>query len=172
MESRAPLLPHNDTVRSEWIDFNGHMNVAYYVLAFDRATDRLLEHLGLGEEYARRENSSVFVVDMNVTYRMELRDGESFNITTQLLGFDQKRIHFFHEMFRDGGELAATNEIVALHVDLNMRRAAAFSSAALSNLTDLGSIHSGLQWPEDAGRVIQLGSDFSGKSASNAASVD
>jgi hypothetical protein len=56
METRAPLLPHNDTVRSEWIDFNGHMNVAYYVLAFDRATDRLLKHLGLGEEYATRGN--------------------------------------------------------------------------------------------------------------------
>ena len=172
MKTRAPLSLYGDTVRSEWIDFNGHMNVAYYVLAFDRATDRLLEHLGLGEEYARRENNSVFVVDMNVTYRMELRDGESFNVTTQLLGFDQKRIHFFHEMFRDGGDLVATNEILALHVDLSIRRATAIPSAASSKLTELESIHGGLPWPEAAGRVIQLAGDSSRRAASNAATVD
>jgi acyl-CoA thioester hydrolase len=160
MEPRAPLSLHHDTVRSEWIDFNGHMNVAYYVLAFDRATDRLLEYLGLGEEYVRLENGSVFVVDMNVSYRRELREGEPFNVTTQLLGFDEKRVHLFHHMFRDDGDLAATNKILALHVDMRIRRAAAFPLSAASMLADLGSVHRNLSQPDGAGRVIGLAGDF------------
>ena len=75
MQPLTPLPPFHDTVRSEWIDFNGHMNVAYFALTFDHAIDQVLEYLGLGEEYVRLENASVFAVDMNVSYRRELRDG-------------------------------------------------------------------------------------------------
>ena len=160
MEPPTPLPPFQDTVRSEWIDFNGHMNVAYFVLTFDHAIDQVLEYLGLGEEYVRLENASVFAVDMNISYRRELRDGELFMVTTQLLGYDEKRIHFFQEMFRDGGDLAATNEILVIHVDLEIRRAAAFPPSASSILAELGSAHRKLPLPEGAGRIIELAEDF------------
>ena len=93
MTNDTLLRLHEGEVRPEWIDFNGHMNLAYYVLAFDHATDRFLHHIGLGEKYFRQENRSVFVLETHVVYKQELKLGDRMRFTTQLLGFDAKRIH-------------------------------------------------------------------------------
>ena len=95
----GPLALHRETVRPEWIDYNGHMNVAYYVLAFDHATETLFETLGIGEDYVRAAKCSLFVVDMHVTYEQELVAGDRLRFETQILGHDQ-RLHLFH---RDPG---------------------------------------------------------------------
>ena len=156
MKTSAPLSGYNDRVDSEWVDYNGHMNVAYYVLAFDRATDWFFNRLGLAADYTRRGVGSVFVVDMNVSYRQELREGDEFEVVTQLLGFDEKRIHFFHEMYRLDCVLAATNEILALHVDLKRRRAGPIPTGATAKLAALRVDHGKLPPPEGVGRVIGL----------------
>ncbi len=156
MNSPVSLSRYRDSVQAEWIDYNGHMNVAYYVLAFDRATDCFFDYLGLGADYTGRGVGSVFIVDMNVSYRQELREGDAFEIATQLLGFDEKRIHFFHEMYRDGGELAATNELLALHVDLKQRRAGPIPEDAATILAALGVAHGKLPLPDGVGRIIGL----------------
>src|SRR5215469_14576417 len=85
-----PYPPYRAAVAPEWIDYNGHMNVAYYVLAFDRATDLLLDHLGLGEAYRRATNRSLFVLEAHVTYARELRAGDRFEIETRLIDADRK----------------------------------------------------------------------------------
>lgn len=156
MKTPAPLSGYSDAVDSEWVDYNGHMNVAYYVLAFDRATDCFFDRFGLAADYTRRGVGSVFVVDMNVSYRQELREGDAFEVAMQLLGFDEKRIHFFHEMYRLDRVLVATNEILALHVDLKRRRAGPIPTGAKTKLAALSMEHRELPLPDGVGRVIGL----------------
>lgn len=155
-----PLVLHRETVRLDWIDYNGHMNVAYYVMAFDHATDGLFDVLGIGAEYCRRENRSVFAVEQHITYKRELKAGERLVVSSQLLGFDDKRLQFFQRMASEGGGyLAATMESLGLHVDMAARRAAPFPSAAGQALARLKAEHADIARPKEAGRAIpQVGS--------------
>ena len=118
-----PLLRlHTETVRPEWIDYNGHMNVAYYVLAFDHATDRLLDQPGSASPMWRRRTVG-FVLEMHVTYEREVTEGDPLTFTTRILDVDAKRVHLFHAMHHGTeGWLAATNELVLMHIDLEARR--------------------------------------------------
>ncbi len=150
-----PLVLHFETVRSEWIDYNGHMNVAYYVMAFDHATDTLFDTLGIGAAYCRRENRSVFAVEQHIAYKRELTDGQRLVVSSHLLGFDDKRLHFFQRMAPEGGAcLAATMESLGVHVDMAERRAAPFPEPARSALTRLLAQHGDLPRPAGAGRAI------------------
>ncbi len=118
------LSTHKETVHSDWIDYNGHMNVAYYVLVFDHATDAVLEKLELGEEYRQKQDKSFFVVESHVSYVQEVKKNESLVVKSSLVGYDDKRLHLYHEMFTgDGKHLCATNEVLALHVDMKLRKA-------------------------------------------------
>jgi acyl-CoA thioester hydrolase len=156
-QHKAPLALHAESVRPEWIDYNGHMNVAYYVLVFDHATDALLDYLGLDAAYRQRNNMSVFVLETHVTYEREVNVGDPLNVTTQLLGHDAKRLHMFHRMqHAREGYLAATTEIMAMHVDLASRRSAAMPGTALTRLEDIARTHAALSKPPQAGRVIGL----------------
>lgn len=152
-----PLAPYRATVAPEWIDYNGHMNVAYYVLAFDRASDRLLDHLGLGEAYRRATDHSIYVLEAHVTYERELGAGEPFAVTTRLIDADARRLHIFHRMdHAEHGHLAATCELMALHVDLAGPRAAAMPDAARERVDALLAEHRRLAVPPQLGRRIGL----------------
>jgi acyl-CoA thioester hydrolase len=155
--SGKPLALHTETVRPEWIDYNGHMNVAYYVLAFDHATDALLDYLDLGVSYRRHANKSVFVLETHVTYDREVHAGDPLRFTTHILGYDAKRLHVFHHMFHaTEGFLAATTELIMLHVDLAQRRSAPMPDAALAKVDALARAHATLLRPPQAGRVIGI----------------
>jgi acyl-CoA thioester hydrolase len=151
------LLTFNGGVEPHWIDYNGHMNVAYYVLAFDKGTDGLLDRLGLGETYRRTTNHSIYVLEAHVTYERELKLAEPFTIETQLINADEKRLHFFHCMHHaEQGFLAATNELLALHVDLTGPRATALPAEAMSRLEPLLAAHRRLPAPPQLGRRIAI----------------
>lgn len=153
----APLALHTEAVRPEWIDYNGHMNVAYYVLAFDHATDALLDYLDLGVSYRQRANKSVFVIETHVTYDHEVHAGDPLRFTTQVLGHDAKRLHVFHHMYHaTEGFLAATTELIMLHVDLAARRSAPMPDATLAKVEALARAHAALPKPPQAGRVIGI----------------
>lgn len=150
-----PLVIHRETVQPGWIDYNGHMNVAFYVMAFDHATDGLFDVLGIGAGYCRRENRSVFAVEQHIAYKRELKQGENLVVSSHLLGFDDKRLHFFQRMARDGGEhLAATMESVGLHVDMTARRAAPFPEQARAALAQMTVAQAGIARRSEAGRGI------------------
>jgi acyl-CoA thioester hydrolase len=152
-----PLCPHTEAVRPEWIDYNGHMNVAYYVLAFDHATDALLDHVGLGAAYVRAENRSIFVMEMHVTYEREVKAGDPLSIASRVLGVDDKRVHLIHEMRHAGeGWLAATNELVLMHVDLEERRSCPLPAAAGASLRGVHQAQASSPVPSQVGRVIGL----------------
>lgn len=153
----APLNLHRETVRPDWIDYNGHMNVAYYVLAFDHATDAFLDHLGLDEGYRTRTNCSTFTLEGHVSYEREVADGAPIGFTTQLLDFDAKRIHYFLSMYHaDEGFLAATCEWILMHMDMGERRSATFPPEVLSRLEAILESHATLPHPPQVGRVIGI----------------
>jgi acyl-CoA thioester hydrolase len=157
MNDAAPLCLHEEPVRPEWLDSNGHMNLAYYVLAFDHATDKFLDHIGMGAAYTRRAGGSIFVLETHVVYRQEMLVDQPMRFTTQLLGHDAKRIHFIHHMYHAReGYLAAAQEIMALHVALAARRGAPMPPDLLATLRSLQSAHDRLPRPAEAGRAIAL----------------
>lgn len=153
----APLEIHTATVLPEWIDYNGHMNVAYYVLAFDYATDAFLDYIGLDRDYKAKFNVTTFVADMNVTYVQEVIEGDPLRFSTQLLEFDAKKCRYFHCMYHaKKGYLAATNEILSLHIDLSSRRVGAMGEAITQKLQKIKDLHDKLPVPEGAGRVLGM----------------
>ena len=150
------LVRHSEPVLPAWIDYNGHMNVAYYVLAFDHATDAVLAALGLGPSYADAAGKSIFVADMHVAFRREVHDGDMLRFESRLVGFDETRIHLFHTMF--GGESsdpAATNEIMCAHVDLGSRRPISLPPERKSAVEALWQAQNDLELPAGVGRVIK-----------------
>jgi acyl-CoA thioester hydrolase len=156
MKIEAPLRIYTDTVRPEWIDYNGHMNVAYYVLAFDYATDALFDHLGIGLAYKESSGCSTFAADMNIGYRREVHMGDPLSFATWLLGHDDKRLHYYHEMYHGAeGWLAATCELLSLHIDMVRRRTAPFPDAVIERLKVVRAAHAALPVPEGVGREIR-----------------
>ena len=157
---RSPpaLPPHTETVRAEWVDYNGHLNVAYYVLIFDQAAEVWLSAIGLGEAYRRSERGSLFVVETHVTYLREVHAGDQVRVETLILGHDEKRLHAFLSMVHAGsGELAATSETLFLHVDIKSRRSATFPAFARERLGALAALHAASPRPREVGRAIALG---------------
>jgi acyl-CoA thioester hydrolase len=114
-----PLRLCDTTVPPEWIDYNGHMNLAYYVMAFDRGTDALLDRLGVGADYRKATDRTIYVLEAHVLYERELREGDALTVTTRLLDADTRRMHVLHSMWNAAGERVATNELMCLHVDLH-----------------------------------------------------
>lgn len=145
------------TVQKEWIDYNGHMNVAYYVLAFDHATDRFFEILDLSVDYVARCNCSCFVLETHVTYDREVVEGDPLAFNLQLLDFDHKRMHYYLRMtHRDEGYLAAASELMIMHIDLEARRAAPMPEETLQRLQWIAASQKQLERPEGAGRVMGI----------------
>ena len=156
----APLALHRETVRPEWIDYNGHMNVAYYVLAFDLATDAFFDFLGLDGAYRETTGNSTFAVEAHITYQRELAEGDPLRFATQMLGYDEKRLHFIHHMYHaDQGYLAATSEWLSLHVDMTLRRVTPIPAPIRARFAEVMASHRGLAMPPEAGRVIKAPGD-------------
>ncbi len=146
---------HEATILPEWIDYNGHMNLAYYVLIFDHATDKFLDYLGLTQSFRHARQASTFAAEIHVNYLKELVEGDAVYITTQLLAYDSKRLHYFHHMYHaDQGYLAATNELITLYMDMQTRRVSAMPAAIQARLQAVAEAHAGLPRPPQQGSVI------------------
>ncbi len=144
-------------VLPEWIDVNDHMNVAYYVLAFDLAVDSLWERFGITENYINISQSSTFAVESHVTWQRELKLGEPYVITSQLLAYDSKRIHQFMRMYHaEEHFLAATAEWMNLHVDLSVRRVAPWPDPILERIAEFAGQQDAMAWPVEAGKRMSV----------------
>jgi len=152
-----PVIEHEDIVRPEWIDSNGHMNLAYYVVVFDLATDKLYAALDIGDAYRERTGNSCFTAETHTVYEREVRLGEKLRVHTWLLGADTKRVHYFHELFHvESGERSAVQELMALHIDMRVRRVAPFPEAQRVRLREAVARYAPAQLPKGAGRRIQM----------------
>lgn len=154
----APFDAYRAVVRPEWIDHNGHMNMGYYLVVFDLATDEFLRWVGLDEAHRRARGVTTFCLEAHITYHREVRAGDPLRFTTRLLAHDAKRVHYFHEMYHaTEGYLAATNELVSLHVSQATRRSAPLAPEVLARLARIQAAHDALPRPAQVGRVIGLG---------------
>jgi acyl-CoA thioester hydrolase len=153
----APLDIHRSTVLPEWVDWNGHMNVAFYVTAFDQASGAFMRNIGLGRNYVDSKSGMTFVLETHVTYDREMREGAPMRFTTQLLDRDAKRVQLFHEMYHgEQNYLAATNETIVMNIDYATRRSAAWPMQAAERLEAVWATHRDLPRPAKAGRVMGL----------------
>tara|TARA_B100000029_G_scaffold440315_1_gene457396 strand:- start:402 stop:863 length:462 start_codon:yes stop_codon:yes gene_type:complete len=118
-----------DRIKKEWIDYNGHMNVAYYVHIFDKASDVILNIFELAGDSAKNDNKSTFVVEMHTNYIQEVKSGDEVETHLTYIDHDKKRINYKLSMFnKEKKYLSATNEVLSLHVDLSKRKVVEFDS--------------------------------------------
>jgi acyl-CoA thioester hydrolase len=155
--SRERLVTYRTRVPRDWVDYNGHLNVGYYMIAFDKATDGLADALGIGLAYRNDHDCSIYVVDAHLCFEREVMEAAPIRIETLLVGADDKRIHAIHSMIEEtSGQLAATAELLILHVDLSTRRAAAFPPDRAQAIGALARAHAGLARPPQLGRTVAL----------------
>ncbi|MGH7395965.1 MAG: thioesterase family protein [Candidatus Rokuibacteriota bacterium] len=153
----APFDAYRDVVRPEWIDDNGHMNMGYYVVVFDFATDEWMRYVGLDGPHRRARGVTTYCLEAHVTYHREVREKDPLRFTTRLLAFDAKRLHYLHEMrHAESGYLAATNELMSLHVSRETRRGAPMAPEILDRLALIRLAHERLPPSPQVGRVIGL----------------
>ena len=144
-------------VKPEWIDVNEHMNVAYYILAFDLAVDSMWEKFGITKDYVNVSNSSTFAVESHITWQRELAVNEPYIITTQLLAYDEKRIHQFMRMYHaEMGFLAATAEWLNLHVDLSVRKVSPWPDVIRDQISGFAARQGEWDWPPEAGKQMKV----------------
>lgn len=144
----APLCIHRTIVESEWIDYNGHMNDGFYVVAFTFATDALQDHVGIDERYRRDSGCSIYTVEAHVRYLREVKQGAPLRFETYVVGVDEKRLHLLHAMYHEQQSyLAATHELMLLHVDQGQQRAVAFPDEIRARLDSVRRQHQNLEMP-------------------------
>ena len=143
-------------VIKEWIDYNGHLNDANYLVIFTKASDALQNHLGLTLEHIQNTGETLFTVETHLTYVQEIGLGETVTITTQMLETDNKRMRIFHRMFNNQNELLATVEMLFLCYNLLAKKVTNFSDMMVQSITILEAEQSQLPWPDNAGKGIGL----------------
>jgi acyl-CoA thioester hydrolase len=157
----APFVSSVMTVEPQWIDYNGHLNLAYYNVLFDRAVDEAYELIGVGPDYLQQHGHTTFVAEVHIRYLRELHKGDPVRVTVQLLDYDAKRFHYFEQLFHaTEGWVSATSENMTLHVDMATKKVAPFPESVTRSLARMKAAHAHLPRPEAAGRRIAM----SGKS--------
>ncbi|HDY94752.1 thioesterase [Sulfitobacter sp. M220] len=151
----TPFRSSPRLVQPEWIDFNGHLNMAYYSVLMDNAVDDAYHQIGFGPEY-QKTGHTTYVAEFHVCYLRELHEGASTYCTFQLLDFDEKRFHSFTQLWHEDGWLAATGEALTLHIDQSGPRVAPMPADIMARLEAMRSAHATLPYPEQAGRKIGL----------------
>ena len=142
-------------VRPDWIDYNGHMNVGYYHVAFDLAAEEFFQFLGFTPEFRRRHDATTFALESHLNFLREVKEGDPLRFEARLLDHDAKRIHFYQEMFHaTEGYLAASCESLSAHVDQKARRTAPMPAAILERLAAVKAEHAALPRSWQIGHVI------------------
>ena len=133
----APFVSSLMRVEPAWIDYNGHLNMAYYNVLFDRAVDEVFELLGCGADYVKK-GFSTFTAEVHVRYLRELKEGDPVRVTFQLLDYDAKRMHYFEQLFHaEEGWVSATSENMSLHVDMAAKKTAPFPAEVTRRLIQM-----------------------------------
>ncbi|MCW9043630.1 MAG: thioesterase family protein [Pseudopelagicola sp.] len=152
----SPYLSDPMEIDPAWIDYNGHLNMAYYNVLFDRGVDEIWTTLGFGPEYRQERNLSTFSAEFHICYLRELHLGARVRASFQLLAHDEKRFHFYQELIHEDGWVSATGEGLALHIDMSGPRVAPMPPAILANGETLAPAHATLPRPERVGRKMGI----------------
>ena len=131
------MILKTEKVIKEWTDYNGHLNVAFYIRVFDIAADIMLDNFKMGGESAKKDNRTTFVAEMHTNYYQEVRLGEEVETHIAYVDHDKKRIHYKLSMFhKEKKYLAASNEVLSLYVDLSKRKVVEFDPDRLKIMDD------------------------------------
>ncbi|TCT06846.1 thioesterase family protein [Aquabacter spiritensis] len=153
----APFVSSPLKIETEWMDYNGHVNMAYYNVLFDRATDEAMALIGLGPHYAEARRASFFTAETHVRYLRELPNVGTVRATVQLVDYDEKRLHLFLQLHHGSdGWISACCELVALHVDLATRRVVPFPDEILERIAGMKAVHGALPIPDGLGRSVAM----------------
>jgi acyl-CoA thioester hydrolase len=153
----APLALYDTRVVPEWVDYNGHLSEAFYVLVFGFTTDALLDEIGMDAGHRERTGTSVYTLEAHVCYLAEVGEGEPLHVRTRILDVDHKRAHVLHVMLRGAdGDLLATEELLLCHVDAAAGRSAPWPDEVAARLGRLRDAHRALPVDERVGRSIGL----------------
>ena len=153
----APFLSSVMQIEPQWIDYNGHLNMAYYNVMFDRAIDELWLQLGIGPGYMRERGGSTFTAECHVRYLREIHLGDPVQVSILLVAADEKRLHTFEELrHADEGWLSATSENMTIHIDMAARKTAPFPSDIRARIAALADAHVTLARPEGIGRKVAM----------------
>jgi acyl-CoA thioester hydrolase len=153
----APFTGSIQQVEDQWIDYNGHFNMAYYNVIFDRAGDEAFALVGLGPDYVKANNASFFTLEAHVTYVRELHAGDRVRVTVQFLDFDAKRVHYVQEMFHaDEGWLSCVTENIVMHVDMTAKKSSPFPPDVLEKIRAMHEAHKALPVPPQVGHRIGI----------------
>tara|TARA_Y100001970_G_scaffold102919_1_gene129174 strand:- start:38 stop:505 length:468 start_codon:yes stop_codon:yes gene_type:complete len=127
----------NQIIKKEWTDYNNHMNMAYYVLVFDRVWENVLDKFKMGENSAKTSKRSTMVVETHTTYNNEVKEGEEVEINLTFFDHDKKRLHFKLEMIeKSSKKLSATIEMLSLYINLNLRKVSEFEEDKIKIMDD------------------------------------
>lgn len=144
-------------VLPEWIDVNNHMNVAWYVLAFDQGVDSLWDRFGITNKYIETTENSTFAVEAHINYLQELCLDDPITVTSQVLAYDEKRIHQYMRMYHSNhAYVAATIEWMNLHIDLESRRVCPWPEPILEGIRSFVSMQGDIPLPGDRGHRISV----------------
>ncbi|BCJ04688.1 MULTISPECIES: thioesterase family protein [unclassified Pseudomonas] len=151
------LITYRTRVLPEWVDYNGHLRDAYYLLIFSYATDALMERIGLDADARGQSGHSLFTLEAHINYLHEVKLDTEVWVQTQVIGFDRKRLHLYHSLHREGfDEALAASEQMLLHVDLAGPKSAPFGEHSVALLQGLMDEQRDLQAPQFVGRVLGL----------------
>lgn len=144
-------------IEPQWIDYNGHLNMAYYNVLFDRAVDELWLKLGIGPDYMKQRNNSTFTAECHVRYLREIHLGDPAQVSILLVAADEKRLHTFKELrHATEGWLSATSENMTLHMDMSARKTAPFPPDIQARVQALADAQKNLERPEGIGRKVAM----------------
>ena len=153
----APFVSSVHRIEDQWIDYNGHFNMAYYNVLFDRAGDEAFEAIGLGADYVKKTNCSFFTLEAHVTYLRELNASDTVKVDIQFLDYDAKRIHYVEQMrHAQEGWIACTTELIVIHVDMRTRKTSLLPPDVLANIKAMHAAHAHLPVPPQVGHRINI----------------
>ena len=155
---KTPIILSEKTVLRDWIDYNGHMNVAFYTLVFDNSLDEFLENtLGIGETHASHNQQGPFVLQAHYHYLNEMSLDEKFNVRLLVVDCDEKRMHLCLDIFSvKQKQIIAVSETVLINVNLAIRKTEKYPTWALKRLEDLKNTHAHSNFPSVLGKPIGL----------------
>jgi acyl-CoA thioester hydrolase len=153
----VPFLSSVMQIEPQWIDYNGHLNMAYYNVMFDRAVDELWLKLGIGPAYLKERNGSTFTVECHVRYLREIHLGDPVQISILLVAADEKRVHTFKELrHATEGWISATSENMTIHTDMSTRKTAPFPPDIQARIRTFVEAHKAAPRPDGIGRKVAM----------------
>ncbi len=153
----APFRSSAQRVEDQWIDYNGHFNMAYYTVIFDRAADEAFAVVGLSPAYVKSTNNSFFTLEAHISYLRELQANDTVIVETQFLDADHKRVHYAQRMLHEKeGWLACVLEVIVSHVDLAAKKTSPFPADMQNRVQQTLEAHQPLPVPPQVGHKIGI----------------